>query len=88
MTIPTSLVTTNGDSDLDNATLADGQRVGQLKHVVCVAEGNAADTWKITPATLRGGTQITFSGADEGCTLLWSGASGWVVLHNNGGTIS
>ena len=80
-------VTTNGDSDLDNVTLADGV-AGQIKHIVCVAEGNAADTWKITPATMCGGTQITFAGAGEGCILVYNASVGWVVAGNNGGTIS
>ena len=82
----TTLVTTNGDSDLDNVTLADGA-TGQLKVIVCEVEGNAADTWKITPAHMVGGTQITFAGTGEGCTFVWS-ASGWIVSGNNGGTIS
>ena len=81
-----TLVTTNGDSDLDNVTLADGT-TGQTKTIVCEVEGNAGDTWKITPANMVGGTQITFAGAGEGCTLVWS-ASGWIVSGNNGGTIS
>lgn len=81
-------VTTNGDSDLDNVTLANGVD-GQIKHIYCVAEGNAADTWKITPASMIGGTQITFSGVGEGCTLVYdAGATGWIVIGNNGGTIS
>jgi hypothetical protein len=80
-------VTTNGDSDLDNVTLADGDS-GQIKNIYCVVEGNAADTWKITPATMCGGTQITFAGVGEGCTLVFADSEGWVVTSNNGGTIS
>lgn len=80
-------VTTNGDSDLDNVTLANGAS-GQIKHIYCVAEGNAADTWKITPANMVGGTQITFSGVGEGCTLVYADDEGWVVVANNGGTIT
>jgi hypothetical protein len=80
-------VTTNGDSDLDNVTLANGTS-GQVKHIYCVAEGNAADTWKITPATMCGGTQITFAGAGEGCVLVYADNEGWVVVGNNGGTIT
>ena len=80
-------VTTNGDSDLDNVTLANGVS-GQVKIIHCVAEGNAADTWKITPATFLGGTQITFSGVGEGCILVYADNEGWVVVGNNGGTIS
>jgi hypothetical protein len=80
-------VTTNGDSDLDNVTLANGKS-GQVKHIYCVVEGNAADTWKITPATMCGGTQITFAGVGEGCTLIYADSEGWVVTANNGGTIA
>ena len=80
-------VTTNGDSDLDDVTLANGTS-GQVKHIYCVVEGNAADTWKITPATMCGGTQITFAGVGQGCTLIYADNEGWVVTANNGGTIS
>jgi hypothetical protein len=80
-------VTTNGDSDLDNVTLANGTS-GQTKHIYCVAEGTAADTWKITPATMCGGTQITFAGVGEGCALVYADNEGWVVVGNNGGTIT
>jgi len=80
-------VTTNGDIDLDNVTLANGTS-GQRKNIYCVVEGNAGDTWKITPATMVGGTQITFAGAGEGCTLVYADNEGWVVVGNNGGTIS
>jgi hypothetical protein len=82
----TTFVTTNGDSDLDNVTLADGAE-GQTKTICCVAEGNAADTWKVTPANMVGGTQITFAGVGEGCVLKMH-STGWVVVGNNGGTIS
>jgi len=85
-TTDTTFVTTNGDSDLDNVTLADGIE-GQVKHICCIAEGNAADTWKITPANMIGGTQITFAGIGEGCILKMY-SSGWVVVGNNGGTIT
>jgi len=80
-------VTTNGDSDLDNVTLANGES-GQMKQIYCVVEGNAADTWKITPANMVGGTQITFSGVGEGCILIYADDEGWTVIANNGGTIA
>lgn len=86
VTTENTFVTTNGDSDLDNVTLADGLE-GQTKHILCVVEGNAADTWKITPANMVGGTQITFAGIGEGCILKMYSA-GWGVTGNNGGTIS
>jgi hypothetical protein len=80
-------VTTNGDADLDNVTLANGIS-GQIKHIYCVVEGNAADTWKITPAIMCGGTQITFAGVGEGCTLIYANNEGWVVVSSNGGVIT
>ena len=87
LTTTNTEVTTNGDSDLDNVTLANGTS-GQVKCIYCVAEGNGADTWKITPATMCGGTQITFSGVGEGCTLVYADNEGWIVTGNNGGTIT
>ncbi len=83
-------ITTNGDSDLDNVTLANGIN-GQIKIFAVVAVGNAADSIKITPASMIGGTQITFS-ADPlglGCQMVYdSGAAGWIVTGNNGGTVA
>ncbi len=81
-------VTTNDDDDLDNVTLANGVS-GQIKHIYCVASF-AGDTWKITPATMAGGTQITFgdNSVGNGCTLVYADSEGWVVVANNGGTIS
>ena len=81
-------ITTNGDSDEDNVSLANGT-VGQIKIFAICAVGNVADSVKITPATMVGGTQITFAAnpLGLGCILKYS-ASGWVVVGNNGGTIS
>jgi hypothetical protein len=80
-------VTTNGDEDLDEVTLVNGVS-GQIKHIYCVVEGHANDTWKITPATMCGGTEITFAGVGLGCTLVYADNEGWVVTANNGGTIT
>jgi len=81
-------ITTNGDSDLDNISLANGT-VGQVKIFAVKAVGNAADSVKITPATMVGGTQITFPAnpLGLGCTMTYT-STGWVVVGNNGGTIS
>ena len=81
-------VTTNDDNDLDVVNLADGTS-GQVKHIYCVASF-AGDTWKITPDTMCGGTQITFgdNSVGNGCTLVYADSEGWVVVANNGGTIS
>lgn len=83
-----TLITTDGDSNLDNVTLADGQ-TGQIKMFAVIAAGNAADSVKITPTNMAGGSIITFS-ADPtglGCTMCFDGTN-WTVVANNGGTIS
>ena len=81
-------VTTDGDSNLDNLTLAAGT-VGQVLYIACKAQGNAGDSYKITPATMVGGTIITFGAPPigKGCTMLRT-SEGWAVIGNNGGTIS
>lgn len=81
-------ITTNGDSDLDNVTLANGTS-GQIKIFIVVVEGNASDTVKVTPATMLEGTQITFDGTvGQGCTMVYADSEGWCVVGNNGGTIA
>jgi len=84
----TTEVTTNDDNDLDNVTLANGKS-GQIKFIYCVASF-AGDTWKITPATMLGGTQITFgdTSVGDGCTLIYADSEGWSIVSNQGGTIS
>lgn len=82
-------ITTDGGANEDAFTLADGAVVGQLKVVACKAVGNAGDSYKVTPATFLGGTKITF-GANcigKGAVFLWT-AAGWIVVGNNGGTVS
>ena len=85
----TTEITTNGDSDLDNVSLANGVD-GQIKVFAIVAVGNAADSVKITPATMIGGTQITFAAnpLGLGCIMHYSSGAGWLVIGNNGGTIA
>lgn len=85
----TTLITTDGDSNEDNVTLADGLIAGQIKHFAVIAAGNAADSIKITPANMAGGTKITFA-ADPtglGCSMVFDGTN-WTVFANNGGTIA
>jgi hypothetical protein len=83
-------ITTNGDSDLDNVSLANGTDK-QIKMFAVVAVGNAADSVKITPASMIGGTQITFPAnpLGLGCMMYYdAGVAGWIVIGNNGGTIA
>ena len=88
ITSVTTEITTNGDSDLDNVTLADGTK-GQIKKFIVVAVGNVADSVKITPAHIVGGTQITFAAnpIGLGCEMYFDGTN-WGVVSNNGGTIA
>jgi hypothetical protein len=82
-------ITTNGDQDEDNVTLANGSYQGQIKQFIVVAVGNANDSVSITPATMLGGTKITFAASPLGlgCHMLWNG-SAWGITGNNGGTVS
>ena len=85
--VVTTFITTDGDGNEDNATLADGTK-GQVKKFVSVVEGAGADTWKITPANMNGGSKISFDGAvGDSCVLMFDGTS-WNVESTNGGTIS
>ena len=88
LTSLTTKITTNGDTDTDNATLADGVN-GQVKHFIVVAVGNAGDSVKVTPTNMVGGTQITFAAnpLGLGCTMVFDGTN-WCVVANNGGVIA
>jgi len=77
---------TNNDGDLDNVTLADGES-GQVMYFTVTIVGGS-DTIKITPATAYGFTQITFNADGEGCIMVFETGVGWVVVGNNGGTLS
>ena len=83
-------ITTNGDMDEDDVTLADGID-GQIKIFAVVVSGDSTDSVKITPANMIGGSKITFA-ADPiglGCMMVFdSGAGGWCVVGNNGGTVA
>ena len=63
--------------------------VGQIKYFAVTDVGNVADSVKITPATMVGGTQITFGASPLGlgCIMKYT-ANGWVVIGNNGGVIA
>jgi hypothetical protein len=80
-------VTTDGDSDLDNVTLANGLYVGQIINIYCKAVGTSTDTLKITPATPLGFTNILFMGTPlgKGASFVWT-ASGWasIGVYGNG----
>lgn len=87
LTVVSTFITTNGDTDEDNVTLADGIK-GQIKTFVVTVEGAGGDSVKVTPANLNGGTQITFDGTvGDGCTMQFDGTN-WNIISNNGGTIA
>ena len=79
-------ITTDGGSDLNEITLANGV-AGQMKIFIIIVETAGGDTLKITPATFLVGTQITFDGTvGDGCIMIYDDNLGWVVVGNNGGT--
>jgi len=85
--VVSTIITTNGDADEDNVTLADGV-AGQIKVFVVATETAGGDSVKVTPANFNGGTQITFDGTvGDGCIMLFDGTN-WNVIANNGGTIA
>lgn len=89
-TVTTTRIETNGDSDLDDVSLADGED-DQIKIFIVSAVGNVADSVKITPVNLIGGTQITFAASPLGlgCAMQFdANVGGWVIFANNGGTIT
>ena len=63
----------------DAWTLADGA-LGQIKYCVMRTDGGTAI---LTPATLNGGTTITFADVGDSCVLLF-GTSGWAIVGSGG----
>ena len=73
-------ITTTGANAL---TLANGS-AGQVKIITMIVDGGDGT---LTPATLAGGTTITFNDVGDGVILVY-GTAGWVVVGNNGATIA
>jgi hypothetical protein len=42
----------------------------------------------LTPATLAGGTTITFNDVGDSVVLIYNTTGGWAVLSNNGATVA
>jgi len=80
----TDLITEVTTTGADALTLADGT-AGQVKIIVMVADGGDGT---LTPATLAGGTTITFNDVGDGVVLVYNDTVGWVVVGNNGATIA
>ena len=79
----TDLITQVTTTGADALTLANGS-MGQVKIVTMIVDGGDGT---LTPATLAGGTTITFADVGDGVVLVY-GTAGWVVVGNNGATIA
>jgi len=79
----TDLITEVTTTGADALTLANGS-AGQVKIVTMIVDGGNGT---LTPATLAGGTTITFADVGDGVVLVY-GTAGWVVVGNNGATIA
>lgn len=58
-------------------TLANGTQIGQMKKIHHIVDGGSG---VLTPTSLSGGTNITFTTVNEVATLIWNGTA-WVVLE-------
>ena len=79
----TDLITEVTTTGADALTLANGS-AGQVKIITMIVDGGDGT---LTPATLAGGTTITFNDVGDGVVLVY-GTAGWVVVGNNGATIA
>lgn len=81
------LVTDSGNDDNeDTVSLADGNKPGDIKIFTFKTDTDTGDSVNVTPASFVN-SKIVFDTEGEGCILVWDG-SNWVVVANNGGTIS
>lgn len=81
LTTLTTKVTSTGANAL---TLADGTD-GQVKIISMVVDGGDAT---LTPTTKTGYSTIVFNDAGDGVVLVFTTTTGWMVVANNGATIS
>ena len=79
----TDLITEVTTTGADALTLANGS-AGQVKIITMIVDGGDGT---LTPATLAGGTTITFADVGDGVVLVY-GTAGWVVVGNNGAAIA
>jgi hypothetical protein len=66
----------------DAATLADGSSAGQTTTILMTVDGGGDVV--VTPTTFLNGTNMTFADAGDAVTLVWTGATGWAVVNNEG----
>ena len=79
-------VTTNGDQDLDDLTMADGSVDGERHYISVVALGNASDTLKVTPVSPGADNFITWTTTQVGtCVeLMWDATLAvWQIVGGN-----
>lgn len=74
----TAVNTTTGSGHA--STLANGGRTGQLKKVQLIVDGGDL---VLTPASLSGGTTITFADAGDYALMVWTGTAWQVVELGN-----
>jgi hypothetical protein len=70
----TNFTSTGGAQAL---TLANGTQIGQLKKIHHIVDGGSGI---LTPASLSGGTTVTFTTVGEFALLIWSGTA-WSVIE-------
>jgi len=80
----TTLLTKVTSTGANALTLANGVD-GQLKAIVMVVDGGDAT---LTPTTKTGFSTIVFNDIGDGCVLFYTTTTGWIVVGNNGCTIS
>ncbi len=80
----TTLITNITSTGADALTLANGAP-GQIKILSMVVDGGDST---LTPTTKTGYSTIVFNDAGDGCILQYVTTRGWMVVANNGCTIS
>jgi hypothetical protein len=84
---PVHWITTNGDEDLDNLTLADGSVDGERHYISVVAKGHANDTLKVTPTSPGSLTHVTWGTLVVGScvVLMWDATNAkWQIAGGLG----
>lgn len=84
-TIITTVTTDDTGASADQLALADGVK-GDIKIITLKADTETTGL-EVIPNTFASGTKITFADVGDGCILVFDGTS-WVLVANNGGTVS
>lgn len=80
----TTLVTKITTTGANALTLANGTD-GQVKILTMVVDGGDGT---LTPTTKTGYSTITFNDAGDGCILVYTTTTGWMIVANNGCTVA